>query len=108
MSIRLRLLFSYLAMVLVPIFFVMVSALLVALLYRGDLKELRNIYLPPEHQQKLSQKDQLFIDLQRQSLKNSGLLANQTFLKNLDGELKKSNTALVVRKGKKSFIAQLH
>lgn len=79
----------------------MVSALLVALLYRGDLKELRNIYLPPEHQQKLSQKDQLFIDLQRQSLKNSGLLANQTFLKNLDGELKKSNTALVVRKGKK-------
>jgi signal transduction histidine kinase len=88
-------------MVLVPIVFVVVSALLVALLYRGDIKELLNIYLPSEHQQKLSEKDQLFIDLQRQSLKNPGQFAKRTFLINLDSQLKKSNTALVVRKGKK-------
>lgn len=99
MSIRLRLLLSYLAMIFIPVFFVVLSALLVALLYRGDIKELRNIYLPPEHHHGLSQKDQLFINLQKESIKNSGYLENQTFLKNLDNQLKKYNSGLVVRKG---------
>lgn len=100
MSIRFRLLLSYLAMVLVPIIFVVLSTLLVALLFRGDIKELKNIYLPPEHQHRLSEKDQLFIDLHRESLKNSGHFMNPTYLKKIDNLLLKSGgTALLVRKG---------
>jgi histidine kinase len=87
-------------MVLIPIFFVVVSALLVALLYRGDIKELKNIYLPPEHQHPLSAKDILYTDLQRQTLKNPSVFENQSYLKKIDKQLKKtSETGLLVRKG---------
>ena len=88
-------------MVLIPIFFVVASALLVALLFRGDIKELRNIYLPPEHQQHISEKDQLFIDLHRQTLKNADLFDKPAYLNKIDNQLSKSETSLVVRKGKK-------
>ncbi|WHY88344.1 HAMP domain-containing sensor histidine kinase [Neobacillus novalis] len=100
MSIRFRLLLSNLAMILVPIFFVVLSALLMALLFRGDIKELRNIYLPPEHYHHISEKDQLYIDLHKETLKNPEQFLNPTYLKEIDGQLNKAgNTSLVVRKG---------
>ncbi len=99
MSIRLRLLLSNLAMILVPIIFVVLSALLVALLYRGDIKELRNIYLPPEHYHHLSEKDQLYLDIHKETLKNPGQFLNPTYLKKVDSQLNKTGaTSLVVRK----------
>lgn len=102
MSIRLRLLLSYLAMILVPVFFVVVTALLVALLFKGDIKELLNIYLPPEQQHHVSKQDQFFIDLQKKTLKNPDQFLNAAFLKKLDQQLiKTSNIELVVRKEKK-------
>ncbi|NHM30757.1 sensor histidine kinase [Neobacillus terrae] len=101
MSIRLRLLLSYIAMIFIPILFAIVSALLVALLFRGDVKELRNIYLPPEHQIDLSKKDEFFLDLHRQSIKDPSLFLNPTYLNKIDKELKKSGSSLVIRNGKK-------
>jgi histidine kinase len=100
MSIRFRLLLSNLAMILVPIIFVFLSALLVALLFRGDIKEMRNIYLPPEHYHQLSEKDQLFIDIHKETLKNPGQFLDPTYLKKIDSQLNKTGaTSLVVRKG---------
>lgn len=100
MSIRLRLLLSYLAMILVPVFFVVVSALLVALLFKGDIMELLNIYLPPEEHHHISKHEQFFIDLQKNTLKNPGQFSNQDYLQNLDRKLNKmGNFELVVRKG---------
>lgn len=102
MSIRFRLLLSNLAIILVPIFFVLLSAFLVALLFRGDIKELRNIYLPPEHHHPISEKDQLFIDLHKETLLNPGQFLDQTYLNQIDGQLNKTgNTSIVVRKGEK-------
>ncbi|WP_035321941.1 sensor histidine kinase [Peribacillus kribbensis] len=101
MSIRLRLLLSYIAMIFIPILFAMVSALLIALLFRGDVKELRNIYLPPEHQRDLSVKDELFLDLGRQSVKDPGLFLDRPYLTGMEKKLKKSGASLVIRKGKK-------
>jgi signal transduction histidine kinase len=101
MSIRFRLLISYLAMILVPIFFVVISALLVALLFRGDFNELRNIYIPPEHHHQISSKDQLLLNLQRQSLKNSGEFTNISYLNQIDKQLEKSGSALVVKRSNK-------
>lgn len=100
MSIRVRLVISYLAMVLIPIFFVIISVLLVALLFRGDIKELKNIYLPPENHQRISEKDQLYIELHRQLLKNTGLFTDHLFLKKIDDQLGRTDTKLIVRKGK--------
>jgi len=101
MSIRLRLLLSNLAMILVPIFFVLLSALLVALLFRGDIKELRNIYLPPEHYDHITEKNQLLLDLHKETMKNPGTFLDQTYLKKIDSKLNNtSGTSLAVRKGK--------
>ncbi|MFJ7724787.1 sensor histidine kinase [Neobacillus sp. NPDC097160] len=101
MSIRLRLLLSNLAMILVPIIFVCLSALLVALLFRGDIKELRNIYLPPEHYDHMTEKNQLLIDLHKETMKNPGTFLDQTYLKKIDSQLNKTGgTSLAVRKGK--------
>ncbi|AZU61787.1 sensor histidine kinase [Neobacillus mesonae] len=100
MSIRLRLILSYLAMVLVPILFVVISALLVALLFRGDINELRNIYLPPEHHKHLSEKDQLYINIHKVALKQPERLLDQNNLKKIDNQLNHTgDTALAVRKG---------
>ncbi|MCQ6279376.1 cell wall metabolism sensor histidine kinase WalK [Bacillus sp. EB600] len=100
MSIRLRLVISYLAMVFIPIFFVCISVLLVALLYRGDMKALKNIYLPPAHHQHLSEKDQLYVELHQQTLKNSNLFSDPSYLKKIDHQLEHSDTTrLLVRKG---------
>lgn len=98
MSIRLRLLLSYIAMIFIPILFAIMSALLVALLFRGDVKELRDIYLPPEHHEHLTAKDQLLLDLHRQSVKDSGRFLNPSYLRKVDKQLKKSGAALVMRK----------
>jgi histidine kinase len=95
-------------MVLVPIIFVVFSTLLVALLFRGDIKELRNIYLPPEHQHEVTEKDKVLIDLHRESLKNPGMFMDQTYLKRIDKQLSKSgSTSLVVRKGDKVIYQSL-
>jgi histidine kinase len=99
MSIRFRLVISYLAMVLIPIFFALVSVLLVSLLFRGDIKELKNIYLPPEHHPHLSERDQLYIELHRQALKNSNQFTDPSYFKKIDQQLAQSNTKLLVRKG---------
>ncbi|QCJ44260.1 HAMP domain-containing histidine kinase [Bacillus sp. S3] len=101
MSIRLRLLLSNLAMILVPIIFVCLSAFLVALLFRGDIKELRNIYLPPEHHNNMTEKNQLFIDLHKETMKNPGAFLERAYLKQINSQLNQmSGTSLVVRKGK--------
>jgi histidine kinase len=101
MSIRLRLLLSNLAMILVPIIFVCLSALLVAFLFRGDMKELRNIYLPPEHYNHMTEKNQLLIDLHKETMKNPGNFLDQAYLQAIDSQLNKTGgTSLAVRKGK--------
>ncbi len=66
MSIRLRLLLSYIAMIIIPIFFTLIVAILVVLLFRGDIKEMQDLYLPPEENVAISQKEQLIIDYYRQ------------------------------------------
>jgi histidine kinase len=101
MSIRLRLILSYLVMIFVPVLFVFVSALLVALLFRGDINELKSIYLPPEHIKQISNRDQMFINIHRATLKNPGEFNKSSYLKQVDQELNKYGTKLLVRKDKK-------
>src|SRR4051812_44065574 len=101
MSVRFRLVMSYLVMILVPIIFVVISALLVALLFKGDIKELKNIYLPPEHQHELSKSDAFYINIHRETLINPSEFSNEAYLKQIDSQLSKNGgTELIVRKGK--------
>ncbi|WP_217269749.1 sensor histidine kinase [Neobacillus endophyticus] len=89
-------------MILVPVLFAVITALLVALLFKGDIKELLNIYLPPEHHYQISGKDRLYIQLQKNILKNPGLFLNESYIKQIDHRLNSTgDTELVVRKGQK-------
>jgi signal transduction histidine kinase len=100
MSIRFRLLISYITMILVPIIFVVFTALLVALLFKGDIKEIKNIYLPPEYKHEISKNDKLYIDLHLQALKSPEKFTNQDYLNKMSKRLRKENGAgLIIRKG---------
>lgn len=101
MSIRLRLLLSYIAMIIIPVVFFIISAALVALLFRGDIKEIRNIYLPPDEHGVITKKEQLYVDLHRLSTLNPDQFLNQTFLNKINRKLNQSNIRLAVRKGNK-------
>ena len=101
MSIRLRLLLSYIAMIIIPIFFTLIVAILVALLFRGDIKEIRNLYLPPEENVAISKKEQLIIDYYRQTKVEPERFLDQSFLHETNKKLNQFGLRLVVRKDNK-------
>ena len=97
-SIRLRLLLSYIAMVIIPVFFTLIVTILVALLFKGDIKEIRDLYLPPEDNEAISEKEQLFIDYYRQTKIDPEQFLDQTFLNETNDMLNQSGLRLVVRR----------
>ena len=101
MSIRLRLLLSYIAMIIIPMFFTLIVAILVALLFRGDIKEIRDLYLPPEENEAISKKEQLIIDYYRQTKVDPERFLDQSFLNETNKKLSQFGLRLVVRKENK-------
>ena len=101
MSIRLRLLLSYIAMIIIPIFFTLIVAILVVLLFRGDIKEIQDLYLPPEENVAISQKEQLIIDYYRQTKVEPERFLDQSFLHETNKKLSPFGYRLVVRKENK-------
>ncbi len=101
MSIRLRLLLSYIAMIIIPILFTLIVAILVVLLFRGDIKEMRDLYLPPEENVAISQKEQLIIDYYRQTKVEPERFLDQSFLHDTNKKLSEFGYRLVVRKENK-------
>ena len=97
-SIRLRLLLSYIAMVIIPVFFTLIVTILVALLFKGDIKEIRDLYLPPEDNEAISEKEQLFIDYYRQTKIDPEQFLDQSFLNETNDMLNQSGLRLVVRR----------
>ena len=67
-------------MVIIPVFFTLIVTILVALLFRGDIKEIRDLYLPPEDNEAISKKEQLFIDYYRQTKIDPEQFLDQSFL----------------------------
>ena len=100
-SIRLRLLLSYIAMIIIPIFFTLIVAILVVLLFRGDIKEMQDLYMPPEENVAISQKEQLIIDYYRQTKVEPERFLDQSFLHETNKKLSQFGYRLVVRKENK-------
>ncbi|RDW22312.1 two-component sensor histidine kinase [Oceanobacillus arenosus] len=100
MSIRLRLLLSYIAMIIIPVVFSIIMVTLVSFLFRGDIKEIRDIYFPSNEPEETSIKESLMIDTHQQSMLNSEQFLDQSFLKETEHKLNQYDIRLVVRKGK--------
>ena len=77
-------------MIIIPIIFTLIVTILVALLFRGDIKEIRDLYLPPEENEAISEKEQLFIDYYRQTKIDPEQFLDQSFLNETNKKLNQS------------------
>jgi histidine kinase len=99
MSIRYRLILSYMAMIFVPILLFLVASLLMVTLFMGDIREVSQL-LPANHQyHKTVQPDQQFLtELKVKSVMDPNTLVQPTYLDSLSGRLDELETSMILRK----------
>jgi histidine kinase len=99
MSIRYRLILSYIAMIFVPIILFLVASLLMVTLFIGDIREVSQL-LPANHQyHKNVQPDQQFLtELKEKSIMDPTTLVHPTYLDSLSGRLDELETSMILRK----------
>jgi signal transduction histidine kinase len=98
MSIRLKLLISYAAMLIVPLVLIILTALLLVFVFRGDLQNLRSFY----ETQVEGIDDRDYHQLINHTIaQNPSLLTNTSYLTDLSEEMKARNQYIVVRLGDK-------
>ena len=102
MSIRVRLILSYGAMVIVPVILFILASFLITIMFKGDIKEIKSIVQNRVNQRhQLTDETKLFLDLRKGAAINSEQLLDQDFLSSTDQRLFQYDSALVVRKGAK-------
>ncbi|TVY02924.1 sensor histidine kinase [Paenibacillus cremeus] len=101
MSIRLKLLLSYAAMLVVPFLLILLSAVLLGVVYRGDVQNIRDLYWNKASQFNDHRDERLVKEMRRTADKNPSLFADPKYLDDLTQELANSGSGLVVRKDDK-------
>lgn len=99
MSIKLRLILSNIAMIIVPLILFFFASLLLLIFFLGDLREMAN-FLPESHNyhQIVQEDSKLFFKLKEKSVMNPDELMNKEFLQSLDPQLEEIKTDLIIRK----------
>lgn len=100
MSIRLRMLLSYTAMLVVTISLFIISGLLMILAITGDISSVKHLFANYySHQPLTEQEESVFLDLKYLAKKQPAQLLDKRSLKLFDEKLKDVPSALVIRKG---------
>lgn len=101
MSIRLKLLLSYAAMLVIPLVLMMVTVMLLFTVFRGDFQTIRDTYgSDVDHRFYENQSaERLLKEMKRTSANNPTLLSDSTYLADLDLELQRVQSSLIIRKG---------
>ncbi|MGO4495423.1 ATP-binding protein [Paenibacillus sp. 2RAB27] len=99
MSIRLRLLLSYAAMLLVPLVMMIITAALLVLVFRGDFQGIRDQLRTGVGLFEDQNVEHTFKELKRTSEKNPNILTDLSYLAELDQDLQTNQANLIVRKG---------
>jgi histidine kinase len=104
MSIKLRLLLSNIAMIIVPIVLFFVASVILMVVFLGDIRELAYL-LPESHNyHKTVQKDSvLLLKLKEKSVMDPNGLMSMEYLDSLDTELKESKVDLIIRNDDEIF-----
>lgn len=104
MSIKLRLLFSNIALIVVPILLFFVASFLLMIVFLGDIREVAYL-LPESHNfHKTVQEDSvLFYELKEKSVMNPDELLSLEYLQTYEEELAAINADLVIRKNDEIF-----
>lgn len=98
MSIKVRLVLSYLAMLLIPIIMTVVIAHLAGEYYFNGLQKYEVDHSITTVKGALLERESLFSKIKSTILKSPESLMDQSYLKQLDGQLKSINSGIIVRK----------
>lgn len=109
MSIRLRLLISYLAMLLIPLILFPLSALALAHFYIGDIQQFYNFdFRHHSIKQEITKETLVIQEIRNTAAENPDKLLDINYLKQLDSKLRISKSGLVLRKdGQLIYVAEL-
>lgn len=104
MSIKLRLIFSNIAMIIVPIILFFVASVILMVVFLGDIREMA-YFLPESHNyHKTVQQDSVvFFKLKEKSVMDPQELMSKEYLETLDTELKEIKSSLVIRDDNEIF-----
>ncbi|UKS25514.1 HAMP domain-containing histidine kinase [Paenibacillus sp. HWE-109] len=98
MSIRLKLLLSYAAMLLIPLVMMIITAMLLLVVFRGDFQNIRDQLSSGVGMFENQNVEHTFKEVVRTSQKNPSMLADLTYIADIDQELQASNSKLVIRR----------
>ncbi|MEC0240197.1 HAMP domain-containing sensor histidine kinase [Paenibacillus dokdonensis] len=99
MSIRIKLLLSYAAMLIIPLVITFFTAILLIVVFRGDLQTIREQYGAGAHRMFEDQHvEGIMKEMKRSVEKNPSILIDSNYLSDLDQELLSIKSNLIVRK----------
>ncbi|MED5016594.1 HAMP domain-containing sensor histidine kinase [Paenibacillus chibensis] len=100
MSIRIKLLLSYAAMLIIPLVIMCFTAVLLVVAFRGDLQTIREQYGAGAHRMFEDQPIEGFLkELKRSANNNPAVLSESGYLSGIDEELSANKSGLIVRQG---------
>ncbi|PWW04778.1 signal transduction histidine kinase [Paenibacillus cellulosilyticus] len=99
MSIRMKLLLSYAAMLVIPIIMMIILSLLMIVFFRGDLQNMKGLYETTEQRFDHENTEHIVKELSRSVKREPELLLDRGYLDELTTELKDEDAGIVVRIG---------
>lgn len=98
MSIRLKLILSYAAMLVVPLILMVITALLLTFVFKGDLQALHEKYGYSKDYYEDHSLERLVKEIGRTAKSSPAMLSDSGYLRELSDELDLTNSNLIVRK----------
>lgn len=99
MSIRLKLLLSYVAMLVIPLVVTIITAVLITVVHRGDFENIQDQYANRTDLFNNEAIIRVLKEVERNARKNPSVLADKDYLKEVDAELQLNQSYLFIRKG---------
>jgi len=97
LSIRLKLLLSYAAMLVVPLLSILLLTALMIVLFQGNLQNVKSIYESTEERFDHEAVEHIAKEIKRSIERQPELLQDRTYLDEMTAELQKTDSSLVVR-----------
>ncbi|SFJ35527.1 Signal transduction histidine kinase [Paenibacillus sp. UNC496MF] len=97
MSIRLKLLLSYAAMLVIPLVSIMLISLLMVIFFQGDLQNIKSLYESTEDRFDYDRVEHIAKEIKRSVQRQPELLTDQAYLDEMTAELKARDAGLAVR-----------
>ncbi|TXK76967.1 HAMP domain-containing sensor histidine kinase [Paenibacillus sp. N3.4] len=98
MSIRLKLLLSYAAMLVIPLFIMIITAGLLIVVFRGDVQSVRDQYVSSGGLFENHNVERMVKEIKRTAENNPAALMDSAYLADIDQELQMNKSGLIVRK----------